>query len=45
LEKQNISLTVKQLENSLDDLLKKVTPANLHPQVNTGIPVGEEVIT
>jgi antitoxin MazE len=34
---------VRQKAYSLDALLDDITPANLHPAIDTGAPVGKEV--
>ena len=29
---------------TLKDLLSKITPNNVHPEINSGVPVGKEIL-
>lgn len=39
----SILITAKSKEETLDDLLSKITPENIHEEIDWGGPVGNEI--
>ena len=40
---ENIKKEVKNKKETLEDLLSKITPENIHPEIDWGKPVGKEI--
>ena len=43
LQVENESIIIRRKKNSLEMLLSRITPENLHGEIKTGHPVGREV--